>query len=43
MAKNELMDLIFKNFEKYKYWSLKGLTEELKQPQVCAFFSDIYE
>ncbi|KAG0053274.1 hypothetical protein BGZ83_001374 [Gryganskiella cystojenkinii] len=33
MPRNELMDLLFAAFEKYPYWSRKGLVEYAKQPQ----------
>ena len=34
IPKNELLDLLFKCFQDYPYWSLKGLREHLKQPEV---------
>ncbi|ANB11065.1 transcription factor IIF subunit TFG2 [Sugiyamaella lignohabitans] len=33
IPKNELLDLLFKLFEEYDYWSLKGLRERTKQPE----------
>src|SRR5271169_2152743 len=38
IPKNELLDLLFKCFQEYAYWSLKGLREYVKQPEVypCA-------
>ncbi|KAG0301342.1 hypothetical protein BGZ98_008437 [Dissophora globulifera] len=32
MPRNELVDLLFKAFEEYQYWSFKGLVEYCKQP-----------
>ncbi|ORX91171.1 hypothetical protein K493DRAFT_317464 [Basidiobolus meristosporus CBS 931.73] len=32
MPRNELMDLLFEGFEKYPYWTLKGIIEYTKQP-----------
>lgn len=32
MPKNELMDILFAAFERYPYWSFKGLIEQTKQP-----------
>lgn len=34
IPRNELLDLLFKLFEEYDYWSLKGLKERTKQPEV---------
>jgi transcription initiation factor TFIIF subunit beta len=34
IPKNELLDLLFKCFQEYAYWSLKGLREYVKQPEV---------
>jgi transcription initiation factor TFIIF subunit beta len=34
IPKNELLDLLFKCFQEYSYWSLKGLREYVKQPEV---------
>ncbi len=34
IPKNELLDLLFKCFQEYAYWSLKGLREYIKQPEV---------
>jgi len=33
IPKNELLDLLFKCFQEYEYWSLKGLKEYVKQPE----------
>lgn len=33
IPKNELLDLLFKCFQEYEYWSLKGLREYVKQPE----------
>ena len=33
IPKNELLDLLFKCFQEYAYWSLKGLREYVKQPE----------
>ncbi|ODQ67264.1 hypothetical protein NADFUDRAFT_45422 [Nadsonia fulvescens var. elongata DSM 6958] len=33
MPRSELLDLLFKLFEEYDYWSLKGLRERTKQPE----------
>ncbi|KAI8391768.1 transcription initiation factor IIF, beta subunit-domain-containing protein [Radiomyces spectabilis] len=32
MPRNELMDLLFAAFDKYPYWSFKGIVEHTKQP-----------
>ncbi|KAI9488212.1 transcription initiation factor IIF, beta subunit-domain-containing protein [Zychaea mexicana] len=32
MPRNELMDVLFAAFEKYPYWSFKGILEHTKQP-----------
>lgn len=32
MPRNELMDLLFAAFDRYPYWSFKGILEETKQP-----------
>jgi transcription initiation factor TFIIF subunit beta len=37
IPKNELLDLLFKCFQEYAYWSIKGLREYLKQPEVFLF------
>ena len=34
IPQNELMDLIFSCFRRYKYWPIKALKAELKQPEV---------
>lgn len=34
MPKKELLDYLFKLFDEYDYWSLKGLKERTKQPEV---------
>lgn len=34
IPKNELLDLLFRLFEEYDYWSMKGLRERTKQPEV---------
>jgi transcription initiation factor TFIIF subunit beta len=34
IPKNELLDLLFKLFEEYDYWSMKGLRERTKQPEI---------
>lgn len=34
IPKNELLDWLFKLFEEYDYWSMKGLRERTKQPEV---------
>lgn len=34
MPRNELLDLLFNLFDKYKHWSLKRLREETQQPYV---------
>src|SRR5436190_23750154 len=34
MPKNELIDLLFGAFEKYTYWTLRGLKDYAKQPEV---------
>ncbi|KAI5477603.1 hypothetical protein MNV49_006090 [Pseudohyphozyma bogoriensis] len=34
MPRNELLDLLFTHFENKPYWSVKALTEHVKQPQV---------
>lgn len=41
MPRNELLDLLFKLFEDYEYWSLKGLRERTKQPE--AFLKEVLE
>lgn len=33
LPKNELLDLLFKLFEEYDYWGMKGLRERTKQPE----------
>ena len=32
MPRNELMDVLFAAFERYPYWSFKGIVEHTKQP-----------
>ncbi|KAG1470105.1 hypothetical protein G6F56_002877 [Rhizopus delemar] len=32
IPRNELMDLLFAAFDRYPYWSFKGILEETKQP-----------
>ncbi|GAB5589447.1 hypothetical protein Unana1_04347 [Umbelopsis nana] len=32
MPRNELMDMLFAAFERYPYWSLKGIVEHTRQP-----------
>lgn len=34
IPKNELLDLLFTHFESRPYWTIKALTEHVKQPQV---------
>ncbi|CAB91188.1 Transcription initiation factor IIF subunit beta [Schizosaccharomyces pombe] len=34
IPRNELLDILFKCFEDYEYWTLKGLREYVKQPEV---------
>ncbi|ODV88804.1 hypothetical protein CANCADRAFT_3446 [Tortispora caseinolytica NRRL Y-17796] len=34
MPRNELLDLLFRLFEQYDYWGLRGLKERTKQPEV---------
>lgn len=33
MERKELLDLLFKLFDEYDYWSMKGLKERVKQPE----------
>lgn len=33
MPKKDLLDLLFRLFEEYEYWSIKGLKERTKQPE----------
>lgn len=33
MPKKDLLDLLFRLFEEYEYWSIKGLRERTKQPE----------
>ena len=33
ISQNELLDLLFRLFEEYDYWSMKGLRERTKQPE----------
>ena len=33
MPKKDLLDLLFRLFEEYEYWSMKGLKERTKQPE----------
>lgn len=35
LPKAEVMDLVFKAFEKFAHWSLKGLVDHTQQPTVC--------
>ncbi|RKP36064.1 transcription initiation factor IIF, beta subunit, partial [Dimargaris cristalligena] len=39
MPKQDLMNMLFKAFEKYPYWSLKGLVEHTEQP--VAFLKEV--
>ncbi|RCK67194.1 hypothetical protein Cantr_03483 [Candida viswanathii] len=32
MPKKDLLDLLFRLFEEYEYWSMKGLKERTRQP-----------
>lgn len=32
MPRNELMDLLFAAFDKFPYWSFRGIVEHTKQP-----------
>lgn len=41
IPKNELMDLLFKCFREYKFWSMKALRAKLKQPE--AYLRDILD
>jgi len=34
IPRNELLDLLFTHFEQAPYWSIKALTEHVRQPQV---------
>ncbi|PWN45313.1 hypothetical protein IE81DRAFT_320501 [Ceraceosorus guamensis] len=34
LPRNELLDMLMQAFEKYKYWSTKGLREHTKQPEI---------
>lgn len=34
MPKQDLLNLLFKLFEEYEYWSMKGLKERTKQPEL---------
>jgi transcription initiation factor TFIIF subunit beta len=34
MPQKDLFDLLFKLFDEYDYWSLKGIKERTKQPEV---------
>lgn len=34
LPRNDLLDLLFKLFEEFDYWSLKGLKDRTKQPEV---------
>lgn len=34
MPRNDLLDLLFRLFEEFDYWSLKGLKDRTKQPEV---------
>ncbi|CQB89414.1 Transcription initiation factor IIF%2C small subunit (RAP30) [Chlamydia trachomatis] len=33
MPKKDLLDLLFRLFEEYEYWSMKGLKERTRQPE----------
>lgn len=33
MSKKDLLDLLFRLFEEYEYWSMKGLKERTRQPE----------
>jgi transcription initiation factor TFIIF subunit beta len=37
LPKAEVMDLVFKAFEKFAHWTLKGLVEHTQQPTVSIF------
>ncbi|KAJ1943029.1 hypothetical protein EC988_006339 [Linderina pennispora] len=39
MDRKDLMDLLFSAFERYPYWSFKGLVEQTKQP--AAFLKEV--
>jgi len=34
LPRNDLLDLLFKLFEDFEYWNMKGLLEQTQQPQV---------
>lgn len=34
MPKKDLLDLLFRLFEEYEYWSIKGLKEKTRQPEM---------
>ena len=34
MPQKELLDLLFRLFEEYEYWSMKGLKERTRQPEL---------
>ncbi|OZJ01846.1 hypothetical protein BZG36_04941 [Bifiguratus adelaidae] len=39
MPRNELMDILFEAFEKYPYWTFKGIVEHTKQP--ASYLKDV--
>ncbi|KAK9446956.1 transcription initiation factor IIF, beta subunit-domain-containing protein [Limtongia smithiae] len=39
ISRNELLDLLFKLFEDYDYWTMKGLRERTRQPE--AFLKEV--
>ncbi|KAK7204808.1 transcription initiation factor IIF, beta subunit [Myxozyma melibiosi] len=41
IPRNELYDLLFKLFEEYDYWSMKGLRERTRQPE--AYLKELLE
>ncbi|KAK9466916.1 transcription initiation factor IIF, beta subunit [Lipomyces arxii] len=41
IPKNELLDLLFKLFEEYDYWGMKGLRERTRQPE--AYLKEVLE
>ena len=41
LPKAEVMDLIFKAFEKFAHWTLKGLVEHTQQPTVLHSFWEV--
>jgi transcription initiation factor TFIIF subunit beta len=34
MPENQLLDIIFRCFEKFRYWSMKAIRAEIPQPEV---------